>query len=125
MKYTVSCDLPDIQKVKSDEQIKFTATILEMCGLPNVGQLLPSDFDSSLFTLQMKKKLLEECEKFNLSIIDFTDGSMNIFVGENIIAKWNKSIIEYREDPSRTDRNKRLYAVVNFDFWSEFEDQNS
>lgn len=121
MKYQVSCNISDVPKIKSDELLKFTASVLEMCGI-KIDDLFPKDLDSSAFGVKMKQELVQACDKFNLSIVDFVDGTQQIFAGGNLIAKWNKPFIEYREDLSKVDRNKRLYAMINFDFWSEFEE---
>lgn len=122
MKYNILCNISDINQSKDDERLSFTHYILSSLGLDLTG-CFPEELLQKNFSLENKIALRNLIQKNNLNIIDYRDGSQEIYLDAQVIAKWKKPWVEYKQDMAEIDPQKKLYASVNLEFWSIFEEK--
>ena len=75
------------------------------------------------FTLENKISLKELCKKYNLEIVDFSDGSQDIFLDGQKIGFWKRPKFKYKKDLTIMDKKKQLYAIIFVDCWSVFDEE--
>ncbi len=118
MKYFVLANREDVREIESEEQYKFVKQTLLTMGLPVEGHLPDDGFD-----VQHKIKLRQELRKFNVAVVDDLDSGVKVYHENNLIAEWKKPYTELKIDNSIAQRTKQLYAKINFEFWSVFEEE--
>lgn len=118
MKYKVLLSrFEDTREFESQEQSRFINSIFEALELP-----INFDPDAPL-TVEIRQEIRQKLKEFNIDIIDDMDKGIKIYIGDDIIAEWYKTIFKLKQDISQKDPQDRLYIEANINFWSVFEDK--
>lgn len=120
MKTSIFVDHEDIRKVEAEEQLKFTIDVLSQMGLPDLELCFPSENPQDL-TVENKIFLRKLLQKFNVQIIKDGDGGIKIYVENEVVAEWKKIFVSFKEDFNTVDPKKRLFAQIDIDYWTAFE----
>jgi len=104
------------RQVEEEEKSKFVKSILEIMGVP-----IDEAWVHEQLTIDGKIKLLSILNTYNIKIIDYSDGRMQIYVDNEIVGEWNKCHYILKRDLSELDPNKKLYLEMHCDWWSVFD----
>lgn len=123
MKNVILADRFDCQKVNDETKYEFTIYVLQALGIPE--EMLEDCFAEIFedFSAKHKINLRELLKKFDIEIID-EDGDMKIYVGNDVVAHWKKSIFKLRQDRSIRQKAKRLYVEIHTEYWTIFDEEN-
>jgi hypothetical protein len=121
---TILVDRCDIGHTKEEEQLTFIFSILSLCGIPEeqLSEAIPSDEE---FSVDNKIALRNICNKYQLTIFEQQD-EVRIYLKQEedqLIAIWYKPEIVYEIDLTAITY-KKLFAKINFKWWSAFEEEN-
>lgn len=105
--------------IEDEEKSRFIYSILEVMGVP-VSDIW--DPDSEL-TIENKIKLKSLLSAYNIKIIDFSDGELQVYVDNELIAEWKKCEYKLKRDLSEIDPKKKLYLEMKTNYWSIFDEE--
>lgn len=104
------------KQVEIEEKTRFVKDILQQMGVP-------IDFwGSDVLSKDQKAQLSQTLLKYNVHIIDDSDGRLQMFVDREPVATWNKPTYKLKRDPSQIDRKKQLYLEMTIDCNSLFDE---
>lgn len=106
------------KKVEEQEQLRFVRYILESMNLP-LEDIYISDEELSI---ENKIKLKNILYSYNIEIINYADGNLEIYLDKDLIGKWEKPIYTLKKDLSAIDPKKKLYLEMQLKYWSVFDD---
>lgn len=109
------------RKIEDEEKTKFLKSILEQMGVP-IHEFWTSDEPLSV---EQRIQLRGVLSTYGIQVMDSLDGVMQIYVGGELIAQFNKPTFVLRRDEAIIDPRKRLYTEANLETWSVFEEQQS
>jgi len=107
------------QEVVDEWQYEFVYYVLSNMGLPE--EALNECFVESIPSVEDKIKLRDLLAHFDLQIIDDCDGGLEIYLDEELMAKWDKCKYVLKEDRKELDRSKRLYVEIHANVWTIFD----
>lgn len=119
MQYTVLLNKSENTKeIEHEEQFKFLIYIL---------QLLDVDFPADIsldwpLSSEHQQQFNLLLKKYNISVIDGPDTSLQIFVDADLVGEWFKSHYVLKRDFSTPDPKKQLYLEMNNKFWTIFDE---
>ena len=67
-------------------------------------------------------KLKNMLALYSIQILDDRDGTLEVYIENELIARWNKCTYKLKRDYSQLDPHKQLYLEMQVDCWSVFED---
>lgn len=108
-------------KVEEEEKSRFFRSILEILGVP-ISDIWIEDKE---LTVENKIKLNSLLQSYSIKTVDSRDGELDIYVEDNLIARWNKCRYILKRDLLELDPRKKLYIEMHTDFWSIFEDNTN
>jgi hypothetical protein len=122
MNYTILLDRTDnIEKFEAQEQSRFIYTVLQSMSVP-----IEWDNPDAPLTIEQKQKFRRICEEYSIRIIDNpTDGIIQVFSSNELIAQWNKCRYITKLDKNQKDHKKQLYLEAHIDFWAKFEEEQN
>ena len=109
----------NVKQVEEEEKSRFLRSLLEQIGVPI------QDFwttDNTLSTDQ-RIKLRSILATYNIQVIDNLDGHMQVYVEQELVGEWFKSIYKLKRDLQQLDRKKQLYTELSIKYWTIFEGQ--
>ena len=78
--------------------------------------------DSPL-SIDQRIKLRDILTTYSIQVIDDLDGHMQVYVEQELIGEWFKSIYKLKRDLRQLDRKKQLYTELSIKYWTIFEGQ--
>lgn len=119
MNYTVLLDSDsDTKKAEHEEKSKFIRTILETLNI-DVSFWDPEHF---ILSVDERIRLRDHITKFDIKIIESSDGEIEIYFESKPIAKWSKPQYKLKRDYRAIDPKKKLFLEMQVNFSSVFED---
>lgn len=104
------------KQIEAEEKTRFVKDILQQIGVP-------IDFwDTDVLSKDQKTQLNLILLKYNIQVIDDSDGKLQMFVDNEPIATWNKPTYKLKKDPGQLDRKKQLYLEMTIDCNSPFDE---
>lgn len=107
----------DTRKVEEEEKSRFIKGIIDLMGIPLEGIWN----DDEELSLEKRMKLREIFSSYNVKIIDYHDGTLEIYVDNDLIAEWKKCEYVLKRDIAAIDPTKKLYLEMKINYWSIFE----
>lgn len=102
--------------IEREEKQKFLRAILESLGI-DVSNFWATnqEIDKAIYS-----NLKEVYSHYDISVLDYEDNKMEVYVEKELIARWE--VIQYRikEDHSVIDPRKRFYVEMIIDIFSTF-----
>ena len=108
----------NFKKIEDEEKLVFLFDLLNKIGVPIDGIELPENLSLSV---ENKIKLRSLLTTYGIHVIDNRDGSMQIFIDNQLVADWHKPIYKLKKDLSQLDRKKQLYVEMTIEYNSLFE----
>ena len=108
----------NFKKIEDEEKLVFLFDLLNKIGVPIDGIELPENLSLSV---ENKIKLRSLLTTYGIQVIDNRDGSMQIFIDNQLVADWHKPIYKLKKDLSQLDRKKQLYVEMTIEYNSLFE----
>lgn len=94
----------DAKSIEESERALYVRGILEEIGIP-LDEVWPDE----QLTVDQKIELRKALGKYSIQIIDNGDRQTEIFVNDDLIAKWFKPRYIMRVDPTKREKSKQLY----------------
>lgn len=104
--------------VEEQEKQRFLRNCLEQLGVP-IQEFWTSD---DPLTPQQRMKLRSILLSYGIQVIDSLDGQLQVYVENNLVAEWFKSLYKLKRDLRQRDLKKQLYLEMTVKCWSIFED---
>jgi hypothetical protein len=126
MKQVILSDFGD-HKIAADEaKYEFTIYVLSNCGIPDseIEKCFP---DGGFLDFEAKHKinLRELLAKHQVTIIDNGDGEMEIFVGSEMIARWEKCKFVLKKSHPKAHKPEELYIEIHAEYWTSFDEDDN
>jgi len=119
MKGTILLDHNEsTHQVELEEKNRFLRDILAQSGVP-IDSFWK--FDETILSVNQRIQLRNILNSYGIQVID-GDGVMEIFIENELIAKWNKCTYKLKRDYAKKDPRKQLYVEMEIDCWSIFEE---
>lgn len=106
-------------QIEQEEKNRFLRDLLEQMGVP--VDVFWTNGETSL-SVEQRVKLRGILIAYSIQVLDDSDGSMEVFVENELIAKWNKCAYKLKRDPGQRDPRKQLYLEMEVNCWSVFDD---
>lgn len=110
----------DSHQVEEEERNVFIRGVLDEIGLP-IEDIWPEP----TLTLEQKIELRKLLVKFDVLLLDDRDRGMEIYVGNEVIAKWHKPKFILRVDEKQKDPTKKLYFEMIVKYQSLFDNEET
>lgn len=107
----------DTRKIEEEEKSRFIKGIIDSIGIPLEG-IWDDDIELSI---EKRIKLREIFSKYNVKVINYPDGVLEIYVDNDLIAEWKKCEYVLKRDIAAIDPTKKLYLEMKINYWSIFE----
>jgi hypothetical protein len=120
-KETLAVDRENAKQIATQYQFSWTKNVLLQCGLELSDCFSENNED---MTIEQKIKLRKILNFNDLLVLDDKDGGITIYLEKHIIGKWKKPKYELHEDLSQLDPKKKIYTLINIEFWSVFDEQD-
>lgn len=104
--------------VETEERDKFLHSLLSEMGIPIINLW---NLNDEITPIQ-KAELRNSLKNYNVQVIDESDGTMEVYVENKIVGRWNKPLYQIKRDYSKLDKKKQLYIELKLDYWSIFEE---
>lgn len=117
MKTIIQVGINNFRQVEEEERNLFFRAILEELEIPNLDEYWPD----VILTVEQKIKLRTLLQKYNIQIIDIGNSEFEMYVGNDIIARWNKPLYALKKDISQPDPKNRLFYEMTINCESVFE----
>lgn len=105
------------RKIEDEEKAQFVMNVISSMGIPTEDILN----DNSELSIENKIKLRNLLATYNVNVIDSSDGELQIYVDNEIVAHWKKPTYILKRDLSAHDPKKKLFLEMKINFWSIFE----
>ena len=119
---SIFLDREDSKLVEEEERNLFIRGILEQLGVPD--EMLADVWPEEGLTVESKLKLRDFLYKLEIDIIFSTDREVEIFNGDDLLAKWFKPRFILREDKGARTLSKKLYYEMAVKTESVFDQEN-
>lgn len=121
MEYLIQCnfELKEISSIIEEEKYNFVRKIFELCSLP-VDEFMPESFLD--FDVEKHQHLREVLLKYNITILDYRFKEFEIFLENELIAKFYLPRYALKQDILAKDKSKKIFAEIAFKTWSVFEE---
>ena len=104
--------------VENEERNKFIKAVLEGIGL-SIGDIWKNEELTPIDRIKLRSLL----DKEDIIINERGDGTLDIYVKNKIIAKWEECQYKLKTDPNQIDQKKKLYIEMTMNFWTIFDEQ--
>lgn len=105
------------RQVEEEESARFVRSIIDSMGLDVEGIW---DNDENL-SVENKIKLRRILSAYQIQIITYPDGVLQIYHEDTVIGEWKKPQYVLKKDHSQKDPFKKLYLEMKVTYWSIFE----
>src|ERR1700727_2172215 len=127
MKGTILLNYGDnTRTVEEEEKARFLRSILEQCfdGNQDIMSKLQSVWggDNLLLLAPQKIELRQILNTYGIRVRDDFDGSLDIFLDNELVASWKKPLYKLKRDLGQLERKKRVYIEMIVEVWSVFND---
>lgn len=114
---SIYADREDAKQVEEEEKNKFVWSVLEGIGIP-IEEAWP---DPLVLTLEQKIELRKFLGKYSISVVDIGDGSLEIFVDDDIVARWYKPKYILKKDLTAKYASNKLYfeIIIHYEDFEE------
>jgi hypothetical protein len=121
MEYIIQCnfDLKEINSIIEEEKYNFVRKIFELCSLP-VDEFMPENFED--FDVEKHQELRAKLETYNISILNYRFKEFEIYLENDLIAKFFHPQYSLRRDLLAKEKSKKIFAEVAIKNWSVFEE---
>ena len=122
MKFTANSDRGDERKVAYQLRYQWVKFVLEQIKVDWTDCFPQSERLEDVTILQsatLRKKLNDN----NIIINDNVDGSLDIYVNEELIAEWKKPSFILHINPAKINKRDKYYSEIQMECWSVY-DQN-
>jgi hypothetical protein len=102
--------------VEEQESSRFIRSMLETMGID-----LSEIWVDEKLDINQKIKLRHVLSQYQVKIIDDSNHTLNIYLNQDLIAKWHKPKYVIRYDNSETDSKKRFFIEMKVKYESIFE----
>ena len=120
MQATIFLNREDAAKTEQEERTLWVKDILLKIGIP-LDDIWP---ENNEFTVEDKIKFRKLMAKYDILILDDSDHGLEIYVDDDIIARWNKPIYKLRIDNKQVDPAKKMFLEMNIDAVSIFDNDD-
>jgi len=104
--------------VEAQESSRFIRSMLETMGID-----LSEIWIDEKLNIDQKIKLRHVLSQYQVKIIDDSNNTLNIYLNQDLIAKWHKPTYVIRYDNSETDSKKRFFIEMKVKYESIFENE--
>jgi len=104
--------------VEAQESSRFIRSMLETMGID-----LSEIWIDEKLNIDQKIKLRHVLSQYQVKIIDDSNNTLNIYLNQDLIAKWYKPTYVIRYDNSETDSKKRFFIEMKVKYESIFENE--
>lgn len=118
---TIIADREDIEAVESEEQLFFVFSVLQSSGIPE--EKLESCFSDG-FSVENKIALRKLCDKEQISIIKDVNGSLKIYIQNNLIAEWHTPTYILHVNKNAAEHSKKMFMEMRITWWTFEEGEN-
>lgn len=120
MEATLFIDREDAAKAEEEEQNAFVKEVLT-----NIGISLEDVWPDDDITVEQKIELRKLLSKYDITILDDGDRGLEIYVDDEVIARWYKPRFALRTDITKIDPAKKMFLEMTIKFESIFDDENT
>lgn len=106
--------------IEDQESSRFVRSVLESAGID-----LSEVWIEEELTLDQKVQLRHILSQYQIQIIEDGDGSVEIFLEKESIAKWHKPTYVLKHDHSQLDPKDRLYLEMKVKYSTAFDKKGS
>jgi hypothetical protein len=106
-------------QVEKEERYRFLAGVLQEMGLP-IEDIWDEGLDLSV---EKRIKLRDLLSSYNVQLIEMVDGTMNLYLENDLIASWERPEYVLKRDYSSLDPRKSLYLEMRISCSSVFENE--
>ena len=111
---------------EAKEQIKLLMyqwcySILTEIGI-EFSDEIPEDGNPNSLTILQKAKMRKILANNNIFIIDNQDEIIEIYIENELVAKWEKPFYKLHYDRTKVNPKERYYSEVEISFWSVFDE---
>lgn len=104
--------------VEEQESSRFIRSMLETMGID-----LSEIWVDEKLNINQKIKLRHVLSQYQVKIIDDSNNTLNIYLNQDLIAKWHKPTYVIRYDNSETDSKKKFFIEMKVRYESIFENE--
>lgn len=108
------------RKVEEEEKSRFIKSIIEAMNVPMEDVW---DEDGEL-SIEQRIKIRKVLSDFNIRVLDYPGGELEIYVDNDLVAKWHKCEYVLKRDLAAIDPSKKLYLEMKINYWSMFDSNN-
>jgi hypothetical protein len=83
---------------------------------------IPEDGNPNSLTILQKAKMRKTLADNNIFILDEKDETLEIYIENDLIAKWEKPYYKLCYDKSKVNPKERYYSEVEISFWSVYDE---
>lgn len=96
--------------------------VLSQMGV-DFDDAIPEDGDPDSLTKFQQAKMRKILETNKILVLDNQDGSLGIYVGDELVGQWEKPYYKLHFDPSKINPKEKYYMEVDISFGSVFDEQ--
>lgn len=115
--YTVLLNRDTFPEDEAEETSSFIRGVVCDMGVP-LDEIWP---EGDNLTPSLKSRLRSILQKYSVEIVYTGDREYEIFVDNDLVAKWFKPRVVMRIDPEERELSKRFYYEVTFSYFSIFD----
>jgi hypothetical protein len=105
--------------VEQEERYRFLANVLDAMGVPT-----EDIWDEGLdLSVEKRIKLRSLLSSYNVHVIEMVDGTMSVYLENDLIASWQRPEYTLKKDYSSVDPRKSLYLEMRISCSSIFENE--
>jgi hypothetical protein len=121
MEYKVLANISDARMVEEEERVKFIYYTLENLGIPLNDVWEHGNWDLSV---DLREKLNNLLRQYTVEIADFATEETEIWVGEDLVARWRKPTYFLKKDYS-IKGPKKFYVELNIKYDTILEEEDN
>ena len=118
MELSFYIDREDAGQVENEEKNRWVKEILLNIGI-DLSDVWPDDD----ITVDQKIKLRKLLAKYDIIILDDGDRGLEIYVDDDVIARWEKPKFALRTDIKQIDPSKRMFLEMTINHVSIFDNE--
>lgn len=121
MFFNIYSDRGGENKAINTVKYQWIRSILEQTGVDWEDCFSENNIEKELTILQ-KAKTRKKLQENNLYVHDNMDGEISIYIGDEIIAKWEKPIFRIKFDGSKIKKSEKWFSEIDINCWSVFDE---